>query len=55
MIWAYRKNGDEVEAKLFDQDTIPKGWADSPEAAEKKPRKRQSKALEVVAKAWTGR
>ena len=29
--WAYRANGSEIEAQLFESaDEVPKGWHDSP-------------------------
>ncbi len=36
-VWGYRLRGDEVEARLF-EDEIPDGWSDSPTTA--KPAKR---------------
>tara|TARA_X000001382_G_scaffold55288_2_gene37817 strand:- start:9050 stop:9181 length:132 start_codon:yes stop_codon:yes gene_type:complete len=36
-IWKYKKEKDEVVAKLFeDDDKVPSGWKDSPKEAGKK-------------------
>lgn len=29
-IWGYRLTNGEIEAKVFDGDKLPKGWADTP-------------------------
>lgn len=41
--YMYREKDGEVEAKVFDSDSIPEGWADSPAAAKKEPKKRPRK------------
>ena len=39
MIWGYKKEGGEVISRLFDGDTLPRGWKDTPAAFEDKPSK----------------
>lgn len=36
--WGYRLKDGEVEARLFEEDTAPEGWADTPAKLERKPK-----------------